>query len=180
MLFLSFILCFLFKQKLACIILYRFLSHDILIVTTILLSKTIYMYIWRPRIYLLESNLLSLIPGLVYCMIGGTCTLGCVVCSLTASCPPQLKAPALFPYCFPYLVVPPPCLFPSWVIHTCFVCSLQEFVLQAKLKKMFVWHCLPRVSLLGRSVGIFFFFNIYNSHMDGNGKKKISDLEKKI
>ena len=53
----------------------------------------------------------------------------------------------------------------------------------AKLKKMFVWHCLPRVSL-GGSVGrhniIYFFLNIYYLHMDGNGKKKIkkiSDLE---
>ena len=47
---------------------------------------------------------------------------------------------------------------------------------------MFVWHCLPRVSL-GGSVGrhFFFFFNIYYLHMDGNGKKrkKISDLERK-
>ena len=35
---------------------------------------------------------------------------------------------------------------------------------QAKLKKLFVWHCLPRV-LLGGSVGrhffFFFFFDIY-------------------
>ena len=43
-------------------------------------------------------------------------------------------------------------------------------------KKMFVWHCLPRVSL-GGSVGRFFvvvFSNIYYRylHMDGNGKKK--------
>ena len=43
---------------------------------------------------------------------------------------------------------------------------------EAKLKKMFVWHCLPRVSL-GGSVGrhFFFFLNIYYLHMDGNGKK---------
>ena len=32
---------------------------------------------------------------------------------------------------------------------------------------------------MGRSVGIFLFLNIYYLHMDGNGKKKISDLEKK-
>ena len=52
--------------------------------------------------------------------------------------------------------------------------------IKAKLKKMFVWHCLPRVSL-GGSVGQYFFLflNIYYSHMDGNGKKK-SDLKKKI
>ena len=36
---------------------------------------------------------------------------------------------------------------------------------------MFVWHCLPRVSL-GGSVGVIFFLNIYSLHMDGNGKKK--------
>ena len=35
---------------------------------------------------------------------------------------------------------------------------------------MFVWHCLPRVSL-GGSVGQHFFLNIYYLHMDGNGKK---------
>ena len=45
---------------------------------------------------------------------------------------------------------------------------------------MFVWHCLPRVSL-GGSVGWLSFFKkkYYYLHMDGNGKKKISDLEKK-
>ena len=44
---------------------------------------------------------------------------------------------------------------------------------KAKLKKMFVWHFLPRVSLCG-SVGgsAFLFLNIYYLHMDGNGKKK--------
>ena len=38
---------------------------------------------------------------------------------------------------------------------------------------MFVWHCLPRVSL-GGSVGrhFFLFLNIYYLHIDGNGKKK--------
>ena len=41
--------------------------------------------------------------------------------------------------------------------------------------KMFVWHCLPRVSL-GESVGrrsafFLFFLNIYYLHMDRNGKK---------
>ena len=36
---------------------------------------------------------------------------------------------------------------------------------------MFVWHCLPRVSLSGL-VGRLFFLNIYYLHMDGNGKKK--------
>ena len=47
------------------------------------------------------------------------------------------------------------------------------FSTEAKLKKMFVWHCLSRV-LLGGSVGrhFFFFLNIYYLHMDGNGKKK--------
>ena len=48
---------------------------------------------------------------------------------------------------------------------------------------MFVWHCLPRVSL-GGSVGsaLFLFFNIYYLHMSGNGIKnnKISDLEKNL
>ena len=34
---------------------------------------------------------------------------------------------------------------------------------------------------MGRSVGrhFFFFFNIYYLHIEGNGKKKISDLKKK-
>ena len=37
---------------------------------------------------------------------------------------------------------------------------------------MFVWHCLPRVSL-GGLVGrhFFLFLNIYYLHMDRNGKK---------
>ena len=57
-----------------------------------------------------------------------------------------------------------------------------DHVIWAKLKKMFVWHCLPRVSL-GGSVGrhFIFFFNIYYLHMDGNGKKnKKSQIWKKI
>ena len=51
---------------------------------------------------------------------------------------------------------------------------------KAKLKKMFVWRCLPWLSL-GGSVGrhFFSFLNIYYLHMSGNGKKKkFSDLEK--
>ena len=64
---------------------------------------------------------------------------------------------------------------------------------EAKLKKLFVWHCLPRVSL-GWSVGrhFFFFFEIYLKwlkrqnfpddemiQMDRNEKKtNVSDLGK--
>ena len=76
---------------LACIVLYRFLPHNTLLVTTHLLDKTI--YICTPRIYFLESNLLSLTHGLGNCTIG--CTLGCVVWSSTVSCLPQLEAHAL-------------------------------------------------------------------------------------
>ena len=65
-----------------------------------------------------------------------------------------------------------------------FMCLADAFLLRwfhkAKLKKMFVLH-YPGFHLVGRSVGIFFFFNIYYMHMDGNGKKKkIADFEKKI
>ena len=47
---------------------------------------------------------------------------------------------------------------------------------------MFVWHCLPRVSLSG-TVGrhFIFFLNIYYLHMDGMVKKnKKSQIWKKI
>ena len=44
-------------------------------------------------------------------------------------------------------------------------------VTEAKIKKMFVWHCLPRVSLCGSVGRLFFLINIYYLHMDGNGKK---------
>ena len=52
------------------------------------------------------------------------------------------------------------------------------------LKKCLFGIAYPGFHLVGQSVGIIYFFNIYyNLHMDGNGKKKkkiiISDLKKK-
>ena len=49
---------------------------------------------------------------------------------------------------------------------------MKTTLIRPSLKKMFVWHCLPRVSL-GGSVGQHFFKNIYYLHMDRNGNKKI-------
>ena len=59
-------------------------------------------------------------------------------------------------------------------MHLALLLPFISTYLGAKLKKMFVWHCLPRVSL-GGSVGrhYFLFLNIYYLHIDGNGKKKI-------
>ena len=53
--------------------------------------------------------------------------------------------------------------------------SHSPYTVRPSLKKMFVWHCLPRVSLCGSFGQLFFFFfflNIYYLHMDGNSKKK--------
>ena len=54
-------------------------------------------------------------------------------------------------------------------------------LVRPSLKKCLFGIAYPGFHLVGGSIGIFsFFLNIYYLHMDGNGKKIISDLEKKL